>query len=235
MVAVFRQFEANPSYTATANHGDCEEKTSGAIGQKGESIMAGGCCARRALALGLLTLMLGALGCATAKKWKSAFAPPPDERKVERETAVSDFEKRRTQVQLTAAQERLALGEVDDARRMLRDILKRQPSCRDATLMLAVLHADDEDYRSAEQVLVAGLRQNSADAELHHALGTILELNDRLPQAKAHFAQACQLAPGNHVFRDSLASLNDLEAAPPLVAARPARPTSDKVTARIAD
>lgn len=184
--------------------------------------------------LALLTLAATSVGCAAARKWRESFTPPPDERTVQREAALSDFEKRRTQVQLKAAQERLAVGAVGDSRRILEDILQRQPACRDATLMLAVLHADDENLRAAEKVLVAGLKQNSDDAELHHTLGTILELDDRLPQAKAHFARACELGPGNRVFRDSLDGLADVTAAEPLVIAAP-KPKSEKVAMRISD
>jgi Flp pilus assembly protein TadD len=184
--------------------------------------------------LALLSVAVTSAGCSAARRWRESFASPPDERMVQREAALSDFEKRRTEVQLKAAQERLAVGAVDDSRRLLESILQRQPSCRDATLMLAVLHADDDDLRAAEKVLVAGLRQNPEDAELHHTLGTILELDDRLPEAKAHFASACQLMPGNRIFRDSLEGLSDITAGQPLVAAAP-KPKADKVAMRISD
>jgi Flp pilus assembly protein TadD len=184
--------------------------------------------------LAVLGLAVVSAGCSAARRWRESFTPPPDERMVQREAALSDFEKRRTEVQLKAAQERLAVGAVADARRLLEGVLQRQPSCRDATLMLAVVHADDEDLQAAEKVLVAGLRHDTEDAELHHTLGTILELDDRLPEAKAHFARACQLVPGNRVFRDSLEDLSDVTAGQPLVASTP-KLKEDKVAMRISD
>lgn len=196
--------------------------------------MSGGCCARGALGIGLLAILLSTVGCATAKKWKDSLNASNDERKVQREAAISDFETRRTEVQLKAAQDRLAAGDEDDARRALRDILRRQPACRDASLMLAVLEADGGDLGSAERILLAALRLKPADAELHHSLGTMLELGDRLPEAKAHFAEACRLAPKNRVFRDSLASLPDVTPSKPLIAAAPPA-ANDKIVARIAD
>lgn len=184
--------------------------------------------------LALTALAVIAAGCSAARKWRESFAAPPDERMVQREAALSDFEKRRTQVQLKAAQDRVAVGAVDDARRLLEGILQRQPDCRDATLMLAVIHADDENYYEAERVLLAGLRQDTDDAELHHMLGTVLELADRLPEAKAHFTLARQLVPGNRVFRDSLLGLADVTAAEPLIAIAP-KPKGDKVALNVSD
>jgi Tfp pilus assembly protein PilF len=119
-------------------------------------------------------------------------------------TAVLAFEQQRNQAQLQAALVRWQQGDVAGCESRLRNLVQRRPEFCDARVHLAELAWSCENAVEAEAEYRAALALAPQRADLHHALGLVLESTGRWPEAQTHLAQAAALEPQNELYRGAI-------------------------------
>lgn len=161
----------------------------------------------RSLSLSLLliasVLTLVGSGCSALQSWKQS-AEAGDVSKIReqrRKAAMGDFERRRSQAQLLAAQEHAERGDPETAEQMLLALIERDSSQIDARAQLAELYWAHEQWTEAEQQLREALKLDPERADLHHSLGLVLEARGLNAEAVQHLAKAVELEPENKLFR----------------------------------
>ena len=152
----------------------------------------------------LSTSVLLAAGCAGMK----SFAPPgmdlSRQRSQRREAIISEFESRRNQAQYEAAVARFQQGDLAGSEMLLVQLLDRNPQDGNARRMLADICLVQQDYDAAESHLQLLLTQDASDAQTHHALGLLLQVAGRSPEAIGYFKRAAELEPDNELYALSL-------------------------------
>ncbi len=129
------------------------------------------------------------------------------EHRVERrEQVVADFERRRDEAALRAAETRWKTGDLAGCEQMLRSLLERSPELFPAQKRLADVLLAMERNEEAEVWLRNYLRANPHDAEAHHNLGMLLETTGRQGTAQHHFRRAVELAPDVPLYQMTVAN-----------------------------
>lgn len=88
-------------------------------------------------------------------------------------------------------------GRVDEAERMLRDILAERPKTPEALVNLGTLLVDTDRPEEAVPLLEQAAVLRPWMAEVHRAMGNALKEMDRPAEALPHFDRALRLAPTN--------------------------------------
>lgn len=148
-----------------------------------------------------LTVLLfsGSSGCAGLRKQLAEKSPGV--RRLERaDEAARSFESRRSQAQFAAALEKAEGGNLAGCQEMLREIVARKPDFIEARLKLAELLWSDSDTTGAEAQLQAAVALAPDRADVHHALGVLLESLDRHEAALPHLARAAEIEPTNELY-----------------------------------
>ena len=162
-------------------------------------------CAHRVLVLWFIGCSSVATGCAG---WKQKVKKPDlSENREERAAeAVRAFEERRDNAQLSAALDRWKQGDAAAAEAMLTAIIRRRPESNDARMRLAEILWSRGEI-GAEPHLRAVLESEPNRAEVHHALGLLLDGTGRSEEARHHLAKAAELEPENEIYRTTAESL----------------------------
>jgi Flp pilus assembly protein TadD len=154
---------------------------------------------------GLLALVLLVPGCAG---WRQKVQTPTvsEKREDRAADAVRAFEQHRDTAQLEAALERWNQADFRRAEEMLVAILNRRPDYVEARFRLAEVlwsHGDP----AAEPHLRTVLEAQPNRAEVHHALGLVLDGAGRVDEARHHLVKAAELEPDNEVYRQTCETL----------------------------
>jgi predicted Zn-dependent protease len=164
-------------------------------------------------------ITLLATGCAgpfgKSFKWPEAPVADVHPQRVERaERVVKEFDARRNQALLTAAQTSWRQGDAEGCRDSLDKILERDPNHRGAILLQAEIDLDADKPAEA----VAGLRRLLAatpnDADIAYRLGVALAADDSLAEALPYLRAAAAQVPRNREFAAALAEAEAKFAAP---------------------
>ena len=146
---------------------------------------------------GILLLLLASSGCA-GWRFKNPITTTPDVREkrlARRAELIKDFEQKRAQALLNAAQTRLSLGDESGAREALRQLLEMAPDHADGRLLNAELHVLNFELERARLDVEAVLAQQPQHPRALHALGLILDALGDAEEAAEYFGRAAELAP----------------------------------------
>jgi len=151
-----------------------------------------------------MCLLLAASGCASWKQQFGALAAPGLQRVERKEKVVQSFESGRTEAQFAAALQRIEGGDPTEGRKLLEALVARRPNFVEGRLKLAELLWADEDIAGAELQLQAAVALTPERADVHHALGVLLESLARTDEAIMHLSRAAELEPANELYALSL-------------------------------
>jgi tetratricopeptide (TPR) repeat protein len=127
-----------------------------------------------------------------------------------------DFDRQRDDAQFDAAASSWERGDVEGARKILDQLLDRNPNHRRARLLLADLYLFNGNAERSMQELNKALAADPKDALAHHSLAQILDACGRRDEAVAHYKTATQLETSNQIYAQSYKMALDLApAAPP--------------------
>jgi Tfp pilus assembly protein PilF len=154
----------------------------------------------------LLLLVSSLTGCAswrpTAKNDKSVT----EVRNERHAHAVQAFEQQRDEAQLKAALDRWQHGDVAGCESRLRSLVQRKPQYCEAHVHLAELawSYDNADEAIAEYRAALALAPQRAD--IHHALGLVLEAVGHSAEAQQHLSQAATLDSNSELYREAVST-----------------------------
>ncbi len=161
------------------------------------------------------------VGCATPSKLQQAFSRNTSDdigqtRVNRKEKLAQDFDHTRDDAQFDAAASSWERGDLEGCRRILEQLLDRNPNHPRARLMLADWYLfNGQAERSAEELNKA-LAIDPKNAMAHHSLAQVLEACGRRDEAMAQYRLATELEPNNQVYAQSCKMAIDLApTAPP--------------------
>jgi Tfp pilus assembly protein PilF len=140
-------------------------------------------------------------GCASWRPQATDKASLAEARQERHAKAVQAFEQTREQAQLTSALDRWQQGDVAGCESRLRNLVQSRPQFCEAHVHLAELAWSFENADEAIAEYQAAIALAPQRAELHHALGLVLEATGRQAEAQQHLAQAAALDPQSELFR----------------------------------
>ena len=114
------------------------------------------------------------IGCVGVAKREPAIGDVKVEREARKEAITRDYEKRRAAAEISAARLRIEHGDISTASEILESLLSREPSHREALLLLAELRIIRGDTAQAEHLLRQVLREHPDDAEALLTLNTLI-------------------------------------------------------------
>jgi Tfp pilus assembly protein PilF len=146
-------------------------------------------------------------GCANWKQQVALSSPVSKVREERHDAAVKAFEEQRDQAQLQAALDRYQQGDISGCEARLRSLIARRPDFTEAHVQLAELAWSFNNGDEAEAEYLAALKLAPNRADVHHALGLVLQAGGRAAEARDHLERACQLDPQNEGYRALVASI----------------------------
>jgi tetratricopeptide (TPR) repeat protein len=96
---------------------------------------------------------------------------------------------------IAAADTRLRNNKLDDAEKLLVNVLELAPDHPDAVAAMGRVRYEQKNYEQAEALFKQALAKQDDDATTHGLLGKVYALNDRHTEAAAAFGRASELAP----------------------------------------
>src|SRR5437763_1953416 len=94
------------------------------------------------------------------------------------------------------------LGELDDAERMYREVLKSEPHNADAHHLLGLVALQQSQHERAIEHLRQAIACNPSAAPYHRHLGTALQATGQTSEAIRAFREALRLAPSAVAHND---------------------------------
>ncbi len=135
----------------------------------------------------VLLLISVTLGCSNVTSWVEKTKSPIDQKREAHQKAAQQFEARRQNAEYLAALQAARQGNAAGAERTLTILLQRNPTHRDANLLLAECCVAKEDLTQAETIL-SGVVQREPDCQAaHFALAHLLESSGQSDRAELHF------------------------------------------------
>jgi Tfp pilus assembly protein PilF len=159
-------------------------------------------------------LVAGSTGCAALREQLASEKSPGQDRIAREQKMMAEFEQNRATAEFTVAVERAEQGDLATSQQMLQTIVARQPDFAPAHVKLAELHWLAGDLPAADIALSAAAATAGERADIHHALGVLLEAMGRPEPSHHHLSRAAQLEPGNELYRLSASPSPPAAAAP---------------------
>lgn len=150
-------------------------------------------------------LAVGLSGCASWRPSAKDNRPVAEVRKERQAVALQAFEQQRDEAQLKVALDRWQRGDIAGCESRLRGLVQRKPQYCDPHVHLAELAWSHENADEAIGEYRAALALAPNRADVHHALGLVLEATGHPAEAQQHFAQAAALDPHSEIYRDAVA------------------------------
>ncbi len=147
-----------------------------------------------------LLAMLSMAGCAHFKESQPRGADVAPRVEQQQKEIVEDYEGRRAAAEMEAARSRAEHGDLSGCFTTLEALLARNPTHREARLMMADVQLARENVRAAEQLLKSLVQDYPYDAASHHALALLLESTGRSELARTHFERAAAIDPDDPLF-----------------------------------
>ncbi len=149
-------------------------------------------------------LTWGAGGCANLDIARPKLKDIAPEREDRQKHFLKDFESRRDESQYRAALSAWERGDTRACEDLLVELLRRQPTHRNARLALADLYLEGQSLNSAESHYRQLIDHHPDDAHAQYCLGMFLEFSGRTEEAQSYFARASDLQPENPLFAKSV-------------------------------
>jgi tetratricopeptide (TPR) repeat protein len=173
----------------------------------------------RYLPIALSLFALNVAGCAgfgslrdTVKRNMASDVGPSREKR--KEAVTRDFDRQRDDTQFDAAASWWKRGDEENCRRMLVQLLDRNPNHRRARLLLADVYLFKGQLEQSAAELHKVLATDPKDAVVQHALAEVLDVCGRRQEALTHYALAAQLDPTNEMFALSNKTAQSVEPTP---------------------
>jgi tetratricopeptide (TPR) repeat protein len=108
---------------------------------------------------------------------------------------------------LSLARRRHRAGKLDEAEKIYRQVLQKQPNHSEALHLLGALVGQRGDTEAAIDLIRRSIGFKRDDAEAHRNLGVLLAKQGRFDEACASFSQAAQLQPNDPQIHHDLAKV----------------------------
>jgi Tfp pilus assembly protein PilF len=168
----------------------------------------------------VLWLLVSSLtGCASWRPTSKNDKPVAEVRQVRQAAALQAFEQQREAAQLQAALDRWQQGDIAGCETRLRSLVQRRPQSCDPHVHLAELAWSYENAEEAIGEYRAALAIAPNRADVHHALGLVLEAVGRPAEAQHHLAQAAKLDPKSDLDREAAGGFVTNQSSLPVVPA----------------
>ncbi len=140
----------------------------------------------------LLLLVLVTFGCSNVTSWVEKTKSPIDAKRETHQKAAQQFEARRQNAEYLAALQAARQGNAAGAERTLNILLQRNPTHRDANLLLAECCVAKEDLIQAETILAGVVQREPECQAAHFAMAHLLESSGQSDRAELHFQKSGQ-------------------------------------------
>jgi len=135
-----------------------------------------------------------------------------EKRKQRNEEVVRQFESKRDFAEFEAARARWARDDSSGCEELLKNLLARNPTHRDALLLLGEVYLTTNRRQQAFEQVQKALEAYPEDAHTHYTMGLLLDASGQSQPALEHYERACQREPDNELysisFRDALRAAN---------------------------
>ena len=155
----------------------------------------------------VLLLVSSLAGCANWRPMAKESKPVAEVRQERHAKAVQAFEQTREQAQLASALDRWQQGDIAGCEARLRNLVQSRPQFCEAHVHLAELawSYENADEAIAEYRAALAIAPNRAD--VHHALGLVLEATGHSEESQHHLAQAANLEPASELYREAAGAI----------------------------
>lgn len=135
-----------------------------------------------------------------------------DKRKQRNEEVVRQFESKRDFAEFEAARARWLRDDSKGCEELLKNLLTRNPTNRDALLLLGEVYLTTNRSQQAFEQVQKALEAYPEDAHTHYSMGLLLDATGQSGPALDYYERACQREPDNELysisFRDALEAAN---------------------------
>ena len=151
----------------------------------------------------LWLLLVVMVGCAKSSAWKPALQGITEKRQARSGQTIRQFESKRESAEFQAALSQFNQNDPAGCEQRLRRLLRRNPSHRDARLLLAEVYLAGNRFQEAVDQAQQALNAHPSDAKAQHTLALLLDASGQSSVAMAHYERAAQLEPENELYAAS--------------------------------
>lgn len=156
----------------------------------------------RSLTLLILTATIAqCVGCAISPSIRQAFMDPGKEQRERKQEINRLVDQRHIQTRLQAASAMLDAGRYTDCERVLAEIEKIDPNCKEMVLVRGEALMAQNKFAEAAAIYEKILEAHPADANLHHLHAVALELSGDTISAMLAFQRAAELSPDSSLIQ----------------------------------
>lgn len=156
---------------------------------------------RSVVLLILVTLAAQSIGCAISPAMRQAFMDPGKEQRERKEEIHRLVDQRHIQTRLQAASAMLDAGRYEDCERVLGEIAKIDPHCKEMFLIRGEILMGQSRFAEAAALYEKVLQSHPADANLHHLHAMALEFSGDSIAAMIAFQRAAELSPDSSLIQ----------------------------------
>ena len=156
---------------------------------------------RSAAILLLVSLVAQSIGCAISPKMREAFMDPGKEQRERKEEIHRLVDQRHIETRLQAASAMLDAGRFSDCERVLTEIEKIDPNCKEMYLIRGEVLMGQNKFAEAAALYEKVLKSHPADANLHHLHAMALEFSGDSVAAMLAFQRAAELSPDSSLIQ----------------------------------
>jgi tetratricopeptide (TPR) repeat protein len=146
------------------------------------------------------TLLTVALGCAAVRLPDPPVAELTGQRQRRKQEAVEQFSENRDLAEFQSAQAGWDRGDAQACEQSLRRLLQRNPTHRDARLLLAEVYLAGHRTAEAHKEIKQALQAHPNDPQVQYAMGLVLEMSNRGAEGLAYYERAAKSDPDNEVY-----------------------------------
>lgn len=157
---------------------------------------------KHSLALLMLTATAAlSTGCAISPAMRAAFMDPGKEQRERKQEIHRLVDQRHVQSRLQAASAMLEAGRYADCERVLVEIEKIDPSCKEMQLIRGEALMSQNKFIEAATLYEKVLESYPGDANLHHLHAMALEFSGDSVAAMIAFQRAAELSPDSSLIQ----------------------------------
>ncbi len=156
----------------------------------------------RSVAVTILTALAAqSIGCAISPSMRQAFMDPGKEQRERKQEIHRLVDQRHIQTRLQAASAMLDAGRYADCERVLEEIEKIDPQCKEMYLIRGEILMSQSKFAQAASLYEKILQSHPSDANLHHLHAMALEFSGDSVGAMIAFRRAAELSPDSSLFQ----------------------------------
>ena len=141
------------------------------------------------------------IGCAISPTMRQAFMDPGKEQRERKQEIHRLVDQRHIQTRLQAASAMLDAGRYEDCERVLQEIEKIDPQCKEMYLVRGEVLMAQSKFAQAAGMYEKLLESHPSDASLHHLHAMALEFSGDSVGAMIAFRRAAELSPDSSLIQ----------------------------------